>query len=142
MIYKMFHLQNLTILRYSMAISWWWHGFQMVNHHIILWLTLIQTWLTMFQLCSQQLIPSQKNCWYYLIDAGIMKVQVKVKKSIKLTKTVENEEVKIPIFWETWWISTKLGKLELMMTSKVTKNKTLHSLHKVYFLQYILRVKV
>ena len=27
----------------------------MVNHHIILWLTLIQTCLTMFQLCSQQL---------------------------------------------------------------------------------------
>ena len=31
---------NLTILRYSMVISWQWHGFQMVNHHIILWLTL------------------------------------------------------------------------------------------------------
>ena len=38
-----------------MVISWWWHGFQMVNHHITQWLTLIQTWLTMFQLCSQQL---------------------------------------------------------------------------------------
>ena len=38
-----------------MVISWRWHGFQMVNHHIILWLTLIQTCLTMFQLYSQQL---------------------------------------------------------------------------------------
>ena len=46
---------NFTILRYPMVISWRWHGFQMVNHHIILWLTLIQTCLTMFQLCSQQL---------------------------------------------------------------------------------------
>ena len=27
----------------------------MVNHHVILWLTLTQTYLTMFQLCSQQL---------------------------------------------------------------------------------------
>ena len=51
MIYKMFHLT----LQCYMVVSWWWHGFQMVNHHIILSLTLIQTWLTMFQLCSQQL---------------------------------------------------------------------------------------
>ena len=36
-------------------MSWWWHGFHMVDHRIILWLTLIQTSLTMFQLCSQQL---------------------------------------------------------------------------------------
>ena len=40
---------------YFMVISWWLDCFQMINHHIILWLTLIEVWLTMFQLCSQQL---------------------------------------------------------------------------------------
>ena len=34
----------------------------MVNHHIILWLTLIQTCLTMFQLCSQQLGTAKNYC--------------------------------------------------------------------------------
>ena len=34
-----------------------------------------------------------------------------------------------------------LGKTELMMISKVPKKKALHSLHTVYFLKYILRVK-
>ena len=74
-----------------------------------------------------------------MLASLVFLLQVKVKKSITLTKIVENEEVKIHIFWETSWIPTKL---ELMMTLKATKNKTLHSLHKVYFLKYILRVKV
>ena len=72
MIYKMFHLTS-PILRYSMVISWRRHGFQMVNHHIMLWLTLIQTCLTVFQLCSQQLgcINITKNIRKALDDGNI-----------------------------------------------------------------------
>ena len=48
----------------------------------------------------------------------------KVKKSIKLTKIVEIEEVKIQIFWETSWVSMKFfGKMELMMALKVRKKQ-------------------
>ena len=60
----------------------------------------------------------------------------------KIHTKIKIEEVKIYIFWETWWISTKcLGKMWLMMILKVIKNKALHSLQILYFLKYIVRVK-
>ena len=36
-------------------------------------------------------------------------LEVKVKKSKKLTKIIKIEEVIIHIFWESWWISIKFS---------------------------------
>ena len=49
----------------------------------------------------------------------------KAKKIKKTHAKIKIEEVKIYIFWETWWISTKfLGKMWLLMILKVTKKQT------------------
>ena len=62
---------NLAILWYSMIISLLWHGSQLVNHHIMLLLKLIQTWFTMFQLCWQQL--GRRRCYSF---SGTLEDQV------------------------------------------------------------------
>ena len=36
-------------------------------------------------------------------------LEVKIKKSKKLTKIIKIEEVIIHIFWESWWISIKFS---------------------------------
>ena len=54
------------------------------------------------------------------MDADVISffVASKGKKTKKWQKKVKIEEVKIHVFWETWWISIKfLGKMWLIMIS-------------------------
>ena len=61
----------------------------------------------------------------------------------KLKKIVKIKEVKIHIFWDTWWISMKfLGKMYFNMILKVTKKESFTlSLDSMFFLNTFWRLR-
>ena len=66
-------------------------------------------------------------------------LEVKVKKSKKLTKIIKIEEVIIHIFWESWWISIKFSGNVTYDDIKMIKIQSFtHSLQTVYILYIFL----